>query len=302
MNLDDIAQDNEIGPSNNNRFGIGPLRRPGEDIQRPSNLEYTIAFEREILPRTSVSAAWIKRETGELERPDNILISPSDYTPFTVPNPLSGEPLTIYNLNRAKQGQSDIVDTTQTDRSLRRQSYNGFEVSFNARPFTRATIFGGWWADKDINVACDGDDPNTYLYCDQGQLSMPYRQNFKFAGAYTLPYEVQVSASFQSHAGNPLSVNWTPPAGIFPGGRTQSVTVPLIAPGTEYLDRLNQLDVSFRKIFTIRGMQVNGALDVFNIFNSNVVLNQNQAYGSSLGMPTEILQPRLLRVSAQLRF
>jgi hypothetical protein len=99
-----------------------------------------------------------------------------------------------------------------------------------------------------------------------------------------------------------LTVSWTPPASIFPGGRTQSVTVPLIAPGTEYLDRLNQLDMSFRKLLTVRGVQLNGSLDVFNIFNSNVVLNQNQAYGASLGMPTEILQPRLFRVSAQLRF
>jgi len=304
QNRDNIAQESEIGPSNNNRFGIAPARRPDEDIQRPSNWEYMVGVDRELMARVSLSAAWIRRETGELERADNILVAPSDYTPFTVPNPLTGEPLTIYNLNRNKQGQSDIVDTTQTDRSLRSQTYNGFEVSLNARPMPGVTIFGGWWTDNDVSITCDGDDPNTYLYCDQSVVGMPYRHSFKLAGAYTMPYEVQISASFQSFAGNPLTVTWTPAASVFPlpAGRTQSVTVPLIPPGTEYLDRLNQLDMSFRKLFTVRGVQLNGSLDVFNIFNSNVVLNQNQAYGATLGMPTEILQPRLWRVSAQFRF
>jgi hypothetical protein len=302
LNGDDIAQNIEIGATNNNRFGIGPLRRPDADLQRPSNIEYTLAIDRELFRNVSVSVAWIKRDSGEQERQDNILIGPEDYASFTVANPLTSEPLTIFNLNRAKQGLSDIVDTTQTDRSLRGQSYNGLEVSFNARPFSNMTVFGGFWTEKDVTITCDGDDPNTFLYCDQSALSVPYRPSFKVAGAYTFPYRIQVSSSFQSTAGNPLSVTWTPAANIFPGGRTQSVTVPLIAPGTKYLERINQLDVSFRKLISWRGVEWSAALDAFNIFNSNVVLNEIQAFGSSLGNPTEILQPRLFRISGQLRF
>jgi hypothetical protein len=301
-NLDDIAQDDEIGATNNNRFGIGPLRRPDENIQRPSNMEYTVALDREVLPNVSVSVAWIRRDSGEQERPDNILVGPEDYTPFTVANPLTGDPLTIYNLNRSKQGLSDVVDVTQPDRSKRGQSYNGYEISFTARPFPGATLFGGWWTERDIAIACDGDDPNTYLYCDQSALDMPYRPSFKLAGAYTLPYEVQFSSSFQSTAGNPRIVTWTPPASVFPGGRTQSVTVRLIPPGAQYLDRVNQLDLAISKNFSFRGAQWKVSLDAFNVLNSNVVLNEIQAFGSSLGTPTEILQPRLFRISGQLRF
>jgi hypothetical protein len=153
-----------------------------------------------------------------------------------------------------------------------------------------------------VTVNCVGDDPNTFIYCDQSQLDIPYRHNFKLNGSYVFPFAIRVGATVQSYAGNPLAVNWTPAASLFPGGRTQSVTVPLIAPGTSFLDRWNQVDMSFGRTFTIGGMRIDGALDAFNILNSNVVLNQIQAFGSSLGRPTEILQPRLLRLSANFKF
>jgi hypothetical protein len=41
---------------------------------------------------------------------------------------------------------------------------------------------------------------------------------------------------------------------------------------------------------------------MFNALNSNVVLAQNQSFGATLDQPTQILQPRLLRVSAQWKF
>ena len=73
-------------------------------------------------------------------------------------------------------------------------------------------------------------------------------------------------------------------------------------PGSTYLPRWNQLDLSVRKTFHIGRMYVDGSLDIFNSMNSSVVLTQNQAFGQSLGAPQSILQPRLLRISSTLRF
>ena len=42
-------------------------------------------------------------------------------------------------------------------------------------------------------------------------------------------------------------------------------------------------------------MRIDGALDMFNALNSNVVLSQNQNYGSTLGQPQAVLQGRLLQ-------
>jgi hypothetical protein len=167
----------------------------------------------------------------------------------------------------------------------------------------RTNFFGGWSADRLVTVSCASFDPNTFRYCDQSQYKIPFRSDFKLAGSYSLVWDVQVGVSLQSYAGLPLAVNWTPAASVFPGGqRTQSVVVNLISPGSSYLDRWTELDLSFRKVFKIGKYRVDGALDMFNALNSNVVLSQNQAFGSSLGQPLAVLQGRLLRLSTQLKF
>ena len=301
-NRDGIAQDNEIGPSNNRNLGILLTRRPDPNLKRPYDIEYTLGVTRQVVPGLSVTGAWYRRDTYDLEQQINTLVATSDYASFTVPSPLNGEAVTIYNLNRAKQGLVDLLDTTAGDRSKARVNYNGLEVSFTAR-LPRTNLFGGWSADRLVTVACASFDPNTFRYCDQSQYKIPFRSDFKLVGSYTVAWDVQIGIALQSYAGQPLAVNWTPAASVFPGGqRTQSVTINLVPPGSQYLDRWNQLDVSFRKIFTVGRYRIDGALDMFNALNSNVVLSQNQAFGSSLGQPLAVLQGRLLRVSSQIKF
>jgi hypothetical protein len=133
-------------------------------------------------------------------------------------------------------------------------------------------------------------------------LGIPFRHDFKFAGSYPLVWGVQLGAMLQSYAGNPLMVNWAVPVSAFPGGRTQSVTVNLVPPGSKYLDRWSQLDLSFRKVFKVGKYRFDGAMDMFNALNSNVVLAENQNFGSTLGQPQAVLQGRLLRVSTQIKF
>jgi len=302
-NKDNIAQDNEIGPSNNLNFGRAPARHADPDIKRPYDIEYSLSVVRQLRTGVSVTAAWYRRDTYNLEQQLNTLVTVADYAAFTTPSPLNGEPVTIYNLNRSKQGLVDLLDTNATDRSTARINYNGLELSFSARLPRGGSVFGGWSADKLVTVACASFDPNTFRYCDQSQLGVPFRHDFKFAGSYPIVWGVQVGAMLQSYAGLPLAVNWTPAASVFPGAqRTQSVTINLIPPGSQYLDRWNQLDLSFRKTFKLGKYRVDGALDMFNAANSNVVLSQNQSFGSTLGQPQAVLQGRLLRVSSQIKF
>jgi len=301
-NGDGIAQDNEIGPSNNKNLGILATRRPDPNLKRPFDIEYSLGVTREVARGVSVTGAWYRRETYRLEQQLNTLVSASDFASFTTPSPLNGEPVTVYNLNRAKQGLVDLLDTTITDRSKARVSYNGAEVSFVARLPTGGNMIGGWSADRLVTVSCGGYDPNTFRYCDQSELGIPFRHDFKFAGSHPLPLDVQVGAALQSYAGLPLAVNWAVPTNLFPGGRTQAVTVNLVPPGSKYLHRWNQLDLSVRRVFTFGKVRLDGALEIFNALNSNVVLSENQNFGSALGQPQAVLQGRLLRVSSQIKF
>ena len=57
-----------------------------------------------------------------------------------------------------------------------------------------------------------------------------------------------------------------------------------------------------KKEFRLANVTVLGQVDVFNVLNSNVVLGEIQTFGPTLYKPTSILQGRLLRLSASVRF
>jgi hypothetical protein len=243
---------------------------------------------------------WYKRTFHKLSKEDNLLVEPADYAAFEAVNPLNGEPITLYNLDPAKQGLVNILDTNS---SINERTYTGFEVSFSSRLPRGGTAFGGWTPQRTISVTCDTDNPNAFRFCDQRSLDIPYRHDAKLAISYPLFLGLQSSMSVQSYAGLPLGVNWVPAASVFPGGRrTASITVPLIAPGTKYLDRMNQVDLGLKKIFRRGGLEVHAQFDLFNAFNSSVVLEEVQTFGTALGRPNRILQGRLPRVAMQLKF
>jgi len=74
-------------------------------------------------------------------------------------------------------------------------------------------------------------------------------------------------------------------------GRTDAVRDGESGPaGSKYLERWSEIDLSIRKVFTLGRYRVDGALDMFNAFNSNVVLSENQTFGSTLGQPLAVLQ------------
>jgi hypothetical protein len=334
LNQDDIAQDNEIGASNNRNFGL-QTRFPADDLSREYNVETAASLQHQIVPGVSITAGYYHRRYYNQEAQDNTLVTPADYLPFQVANPIdSSEMITIFNLNPAKQGLVNLVDRNSP---INRTIYDGFELSFNARLPRGAVAFGGWSNDRIMVVACDQFDPNKLRFCDQtgetfqeyGQTSKPpFTNDFKVSGSYPFPFGINASAVFMSYAGKGntysanepfLGVYWVVPANVFPnsqrtqspvsaphslnGGGVQNVSgVSLVAPGTKYQERWNQLDVSVKKIVRWRERSFEGQVAVFNITNNNVALAEVQAYGTSLGRPLNILQGRMLRLALLITF
>jgi hypothetical protein len=154
-------------------------------------------------------------------------------------------------------------------------------------------------------------DPNTLRNCDQSQLGIPFRHGFKLAGSYPLPLGLMVGTSMVSIPGSllgsavtdqSLPTTWAVPANLFPGGRTQSVVVRLDVPGSQWLERWNQVDVNIRRVFRVGRVQFEPGVDVYNVFNSNPVLTENQNFGSALGQPQRVLQGRLMRLTTKIDF
>ena len=187
-------------------------------------------------------------------------------------------------------------------------------MQVQARLKGNVQILGGWSGNRLVNTDCDVADPNNQRYCDWSLYDIPLRNDFKFTAAYPLRWGVQLASVIQSYGGVPpgcrgsvtgvcqSQVTWAVPANLFPGGRTQAVSVNLIEPGTNYLPRWTQVDLSVRRVFRFGSKRLDGSIDLFNLFNANTVLNQNVAYGPTLNQPTEILQGRLVRFSTGLSF
>jgi carboxypeptidase family protein len=327
-NNDDIAQDSEIGRSNNNQFGLPVFSfRPDPSLRREFDWEYSAGIQHELMRGMSVSFSWFRRHRYNERRTDNILVSLNDYTKVDVLNPLTGEIVPVYNLNSNKQGLVERWDYNSTNSDLRRRTYNGFELGYAARLGTRGSIFGGWTIDRTINVECDTvDNPNNFRFCDQRDYGMPYLHEMKFGGSYTLPwYDVQVNAALQSYAGAVLGASWsisrttrydavrgfnasnckapcTLGALVIPGLTPTSISVNLLEPGSSYYGRLNQLDFGVRKLFRIGRYQYSGQLDLFNFLNTSFIKSQVTTIGSSYSNVTSTLQPRTLRLAIQMRF
>jgi hypothetical protein len=146
------------------------------------------------------------------------------------------------------------------------------------------------------------DDPNLLRYCDQTVFSMPFQKQYKLSGSYMLPFGLQTSGVLQSYPGNLLAVNYLVNRTIVRTLTQSQVSVPIAPPGSRYGDRLTQLDARIAKIIHVGRTDIEGAFDVFNALNSSAAFNEVQTYGSSLGRPTDVIQGRIFRFGAQIKF
>jgi hypothetical protein len=129
---------------------------------------------------------------------------------------------------------------------------------------------------------------------------------------YALPWwGIQTSGTIQSLPGPQITAGYVVTnAQIAPSlgrnlssGAAGTVTVDLIPPGTEYGDRLNQVNLRLSKIFRpAQGRRIEGIVDLYNLFNANPVLALNTTYGSAWQRPIQVLQGRLLKLALQLEF
>jgi outer membrane receptor protein involved in Fe transport len=307
-NRDNIAQDNEIGPTNNRRFGLAAQRRADPDLKREYNWDYSFGIQHQLVPRVAINAGLYYTRFYNLQGTTNVLRSPSDYTSFQTANPLTGELMTIYNLNPAKQGIVDNVDKTSEVNGRR---YRGYEAGVDARLPNGTSILGGWFMERLVSITCEVEDPNRFRFCDQaGKLfqelgtvpTLPFRHEFKLGVVHPLPWRLQAGLSILSYPGEALGVNWAVPANLFPGGRTEAVTVPLVAPGEKYLKRWNQVDINLKKSFTAGRFELRPSVDIYNLLNSSVVLTELQTFGATLGQPTSILQGRFVKLGLLAKF
>ena len=134
--------------------------------------------------------------------------------------------------------------------------------------------------------------PYSNAYCDVIPAWKASTQG-KLSGLFPLPYQFQVALTYQNLPGIPFYASFVATnAQIAPSlGRNlaaepnATVTIPLIAPETQYEARIQQLDLRFSRSFRISGKLIEPQLDIYNELNASPILSVNNSYGARSWRP-----------------
>ena len=311
---------------------------------RPYNWGLGLAVQQEVAPRVSVTVGYFRNWWDNWYVVDNRATSLQDYTPFSIQAPVDprlpgggGHTISgLYDLVPSKVGQVDELAQSYKNIGDQTENWQGVDVSVVARLQNGLTVQGGTSTGRQLADGCDvrakmpelgagptgvtnnsvtGDGQNalrvTNPYC---RIAEPYRTDFRGLATYIVPkVDVQVAATWTSIPGDSLAANFVATnawiaAGPQPLGRNLSgaanVTVNLIPPHTFYADRRNNIDLRAAKILRYRGTRTQIGVDIYNLMNTDVVEDYNQAFvpGGAWLIPTTIQPARYARISAQVDF
>ena len=305
---------------------------------RPADWEIGVSVQQAVLPRISVEVGYFRRWLANFFVNDNLAVGPADFTPFSITAPADprlpggGGYLVdgLYDVVPARFGQIDNYLTTAETFGDWSQRYNGVVINVTARARNGLTVQGGLNTGKTVRDNCDIRSAHreftvitpanasgpaatvvspTFPYChaDSGWVT-----RVTGLAVYAIPrIDVQVSGTFRSEQGQPLAANYNVPNAVAAeslgrslSGNAPFVSVNLIAPGTLYGDRVNDVDMRVAKIFRFGRTRTNVGVDVYNLFNASPVLTYNPAYSTALAWPrpTSVLTPRFAKISAQVDF
>jgi Carboxypeptidase regulatory-like domain len=314
----------ECGPISNTNFGTRnpSVNRYDDAIKegwgiRGYNWEVMAGIQQELVSGVSANASYFRRWYGNFRATDNRAVTPADYDPYCITAPTDSRLpggggyaiCGLYDINPSKFGQVTNLVTQANTFGKQTEIYTGIDVLMNARLPRGATLQGGFNTGRvETNSCFVVDSPQALRYCN---IKPPFFQpQFKFFGAQPLPRGFQLAGSFQTAAGPEITASYAATsAQIQPSlgrplaaGANGTVTIPLIQPGTQYGERLYQVDARLTKFFKIGRTRIQGNLDLYNALNSNTVLVQNNTFGSAWQRPTYILPGRLFKVSGQIDF
>ena len=303
------VQFNELGVTTNNNFGIPGVggTRFDPELPRPTNWEQSVSVQHALFPRVSVTAGYYHRTFQHIQYTKNTLIDPvADFQPFTIPGPANAnlpgggnQPIVVYNLNAAKRG---IVNNLLTFSDNNSRVYNGVEFSANARLGRGGFLFGGITTERLASNTCAdlaGSNPNNLRFCDQ---TPPFQTLYKASAGYTIPWDIQLSGTFQRRPGISVGSTYTfnsAQAGFaITGGGTLSVTV--VDPTQQYYDYVQTMDGRVSKSIRFGTKRLQLFLELFNVPNNATVLTVNETVGPLYFNPQAITAGRRAQFGAQI--
>jgi hypothetical protein len=305
---------------------------------RPYNWEYSVGLQQELVPRVSASVGYFSRVYGNFFVQDNENLARTDFTEYsiTVPTdpklPNSGATVTgLYDQNFLVAARNVIKSAD--DFGKQQHHWNGVDFQVDARMrnglFMQAGLSTGKQMTDNCDIVDDVPEANTLgniggaltpsvlgvgvgtavprSFCHQ---ESPYLTQYKGLVSYNLPwYGIRVSGTLQSLPGPQIIAtniyNNNNRTALTTLGRpfvATQATVNTLEPGTEYGDRLNQIDLRFTKIVNVGRGRIDLNVDLYNAFNSDAVLTELGTIGAVWRRPTGVIQPRFVKFAARWDF
>ena len=330
--LTNVLANGECGTVSDTNFGSQTLSNKSDPRtttgwgNRPYQWEFSASIAQELAPRVSASVGYFRRTFGNFIVTDNLAVAGSDYSPFSVtaaidPRLPGGGGYTIgpffdRNPNTLTRPANNIVEPA-SDYGNQIQVWSGYDLTVNARLRSGLTVTGGLSTGRTSTDNCQilaqvpEAGPLTVPYCRQ---LTNFLTDVRMQAVYTVPkVDVQLAGVFRSSPGPAIAGNQVTPNAVIRNslgrdlaGGAANATVNLIAPGTLYGDRVNDLDFRAGKKLVFGRLRSVISVDLYNVFNVNPALTENAAYQntSQTGwrVPTSIQPARFAKISLQVDF
>jgi len=298
-NGDLVPQLDELGAGT--PFSGGTQVRYADEVGRPYQWEYTVSVQHELFQSVGLTLSYFRRRYYDTIGTKNILVTQNSYIPVVITNPLTNQPLTVYNQDPATLNVRDQVRDNYPEI---RNTYNGFEVIVDKRFSDRFSFLTGLSLGSNEGTINTGDlnNPNL-LINNEGNIGNDSRFNLKTMATYRLPYAFLLGVNLQYRDGYPLQRSFTVTRTQVPNLTQVNQTVQLASRGEFRRDPLALLDLRFSKSFEMRGgLKVEPLLELYNALNNNSTITEVEVVGPNLGFPTETVLPRVLKVGLKVNF
>ena len=345
--LSNNAANGECGSQDNNLFGtVNQTRRYSDEVvQGWGNREYgwqtAFSVQHELRDGFGVTAGYFRTWYGNFSVIDNTFLTSADYDPFCVTAPVDsrlpgGGGYEICNglgdIKPALRGKvNQVVRLWQTSSergqgnsfSSPAEVYNGVDLTFNARFGDGGLLQGGTNFGRVTRNCPGGIIPNNLpIFSAEAPVQHcatrpPFFQpQWKLAGIYPLPYDFDISATFQHLPGIGIgerrqqgsrfvsrsytSAEIKPSLGRdLASGPNGRYTVHLFEQDKYFEPRLIQLDVRLTKVLRLGRARTRLSADIYNLFNDDAILAMQTTFGSQYRRPQQVMNGRLFKFGVQ---
>ena len=177
-------------------------------LKRPYSEEVSFGYERTLFRDLQIGVNYYYRSNKDQMVSNNVDTPLSDWTPTVTVNPLTNQPLTVYNLNSAQIGMFNFLLTTEP--ALNDNRYDGVDFTAQKHFSHNWQVLGGFTVSRNKGEFTTGsgdnfNNPNLSINRANSYLNDDATYALKLASTYIVPrIGLSLSASYQHYSGYPF--------------------------------------------------------------------------------------------------